>query len=143
MMNYKKDWGKTAAFFNGIIIVLCIAIAIVGFITFSKIKYQVNVYPFGADYYYKSDYVFDSLREGNYSELVNRNHMDGDKSENKVECRAVAEYFEAASFYKMYLTIGETDRAEECLARMNEATEGMGVLSYEKENIDTLLEIEP
>lgn len=69
--------------------------------------------------------------------------MDNDESVNKVECRAVAEYFEAASFYKMYLTIGEADRAEECLIRMTEAAQEMGVLTYEKENIDTLLEIEP
>lgn len=66
----------------------------------------------------------------------------GYDAEHLLACYAVADYYEAASLYKAYLTTGDEERAARMLERMQEAEAGMGELSFEISKIRTQLGIE-
>ena len=53
------------------------------------------------------------------------------------ECYAVADYYEAASMYYMYLQNGDTEKGQKAQADMKTAQSGMGELEYCAAEIDS------
>lgn len=120
---------------NVVIVLLCIGIAGA---TISAVREYIydNTYDVdGENYLWK-------MKDGDYWDLIDYIHWDTDITEDKLEYIAVAEYFEAASFYKAYESGGDSQKAEEKLMQMNDAAGRMGQLIGEKEKIDTMLGIE-
>lgn len=90
----------------------------------------------------------DSLAEGNYAQVheyamqnLCKNSSVNNREENQL-VYSVADYFEAASFYKMCLETGDSERAEKYLALMNEAKENTGYLDYAISDINSRFGIE-
>ena len=86
------------------------------------------------------------LESEEYASMVNMYYLNvaegkGDARELQ-EYYGVAKYFEAATDYKMYLEAGETERANEALADMEEAYVQMGDFSMVKEKIHAKLGLE-
>ena len=80
---------------------------------------------------------------GNYAPLVDHYHQNvaagitGNKEEK--EYYGVAKYYEAASFYKAFSTVGDTGRAAREKQKMDDAYEEMGGWQIAKEAIDAEL----
>lgn len=86
------------------------------------------------------------LQEENYPVMVGMYHSNVEEgkgdAEELQEYYGVARYFEAASYYKMYIEAGETALAEEAREEMEAAHEQMGEFSMVKEEIDAKLGLE-
>ena len=80
---------------------------------------------------------------GNYAPLVDHYHQNvaagitGNKEEK--EYYGVAKYYEAASFYKAFSTVGDTKRAAREKQKLDAAYEEMGGWQIAKEAIDAEL----
>ena len=83
------------------------------------------------------------MEYGNYAPLVDHDHQNlaagitGNKEEK--EYYGVAKYYEAASFYKAFSTVGDTGRAAREKRKMDAAYEEMGGWQIAKEAIDAEL----
>lgn len=83
------------------------------------------------------------MEYGNYAPLVDHYHQNvaagitGNKEEK--EYYGVAKYYEAASFYKAFSTVGDTKRAAREKQKMDAAYEEMGGWQIAKEAIDAEL----
>ena len=86
------------------------------------------------------------MEYGNYAPLVDHYHQNvaagitGNKEEK--EYYGVAKYYEAASFYKAFSTVGDTGRAAREKQKMDAAYEEMGGWQIAKEAIDAELLID-
>lgn len=97
-------------------------------------------------YTYDENNFYWRLESEEYASMVNMYYLNvaegkGDARELQ-EYYGVAKYFEAATDYKMYLEAGETERANEALADMEEAYVQMGDFSMVKEKIHAKLGLE-
>lgn len=95
---------------------------------------------------YDEDSFYWRLESEEYASMVNMYYLNvaegkGDARELQ-EYYGVAKYFEAATDYKMYLEAGETERANEALADMEEAYVQMGDFSMVKGKIHAKLGLE-
>jgi hypothetical protein len=83
---------------------------------------------------------------GNYALLVDHYHQNAASgaagNETEKEYYGVAKYYEAASFYKAFSTVGDTERATREKQKMDAAYEEMGGWQIAKEAIDAELGIE-
>ena len=97
-------------------------------------------------YTYDENNFYWRLESEEYASMVNMYYLNvaegkGDARELQ-EYYGVAKYFEAATDYKMYLEAGETERANEALADMEEAYVQMGDFSMVKGKIHAKLGLE-
>lgn len=95
---------------------------------------------------YKSDSLSYRLRDENYAMLAemtwkNRTYGKGEDADSQ-EYYAVADYYEAAILYHLYLESGDADRTEKWLAKMEDAESRLGVFKAEKQKIDQMLGIQ-
>lgn len=88
---------------------------------------------------------FYQMSRGRYDTMVNMYHTNkefGRGGEKYEACYAVAEYFEAASYCRMYEEAGDTQRADMWKGRRKDAEERLGDLSVMTEDIQEILAIE-
>lgn len=124
-----------------IVIIIMSMILVVSFLsTIYKIKDESD------DVYSESDFSSSLSWGEGYHELVKMYHYNQSnevkETEGLKEYYGVARYFEAASYYKIYQTAGEMEKAEQCYAEMQEAEKSMGELVSLKEEIDKELKLE-
>ena len=107
---------------NVVIVILCILLLIVGYVA---VESTIDVF---SPTYGENSFRY-SVEDNNFAPLVSkyyRNVAEGADSAKMQEYYGVAEYFEAASYYKAFLEAGDTVRAERELKRMEEAAGKMG-----------------
>ncbi len=127
-------------------LILDIVIAVLAFGAVIALLFAISSYrEVYADSYSVDSYYY-YMEEGNYPRLVELYYGERDRQEpkdgEKKEFYAVARYYEAASYYKMYQENGDTERAKEQAEKMEAARQEMGTLSGEAENICRQLEIQ-
>lgn len=124
---------------NAVIVILCIILLIVIYQTVDEYNYYFtmpNKERSFANDVYAEDYA--SMVYAYYE-----NTAEGFKGNAKMkEYYGVAKYFEAASFYKVYLETGDMTRVEKQEKKMEEAYEEMGEWSILQEEIDARLGIQ-
>lgn len=124
-------------FYIGVIVfLLCVAAADRIEYLFHRINHSYdNNDALMAIYAERQDYV-------RMADIRRRLHMQGGDEEEEMEplC-AVAEYFEAASLYRVYEEMGDTVRADIQWKRMEDAAGRMGDYSDERAEIDARLGI--
>lgn len=122
---------------NLILAGLCVAVVV----TAAKVFYEI--YDFKTVNARDEAYLIDNLKYGKYDNLLRDVYRNEAKcvetTETMEECYAVAHYYEAAVYYKAYLTAGETEKAEEKKAVMEEQKEMAEILSYAIEEINIRL----
>ena len=107
---------------NVIIVILCIVLLLV---VANCVQSTINAF----NPPYKESSFRYYVEHNEFAYLVSkyyRNVAEGDDSAKMKEYYGVAEYFEAASYYKAFLEAGDTVRAERELKRMEEAAGKMG-----------------
>ena len=86
-----------------------------------------------------------ALEDGRYGELVTDYHrnqvVEAKSTETMEECYSIARYYEAALDYKLALQEKDEALQNKYKLQMEDAANGMGELSYAKEEIDHLLGI--
>lgn len=84
---------------------------------------------------YSENSLYYNMRDGRYAnmvEMVRYNEACGVKETDALaEYYGVAHYYEAASLYKAYLELGDTEQADAYKAAMEEAQEEMGAYAPE------------
>lgn len=124
---------------NIVIIGLCVSMVMCVMIFFKAYKNT------SWNYYRDADSYIYYITEKRYSELpylvYQSLHVDNPKEDLK-ECLALAEYYKNTSFYKMYEEVGETAKAEEYLAKMDENKKDVGDLSFTIVDINEELGVE-
>lgn len=126
---------KTVSILNGLIVVLCAAI--IGVVAGTIVEYaSIDDYEFEVE-----DYLY-YLQKGSYNDIAERSYRDPKITPEEEPYVAIGEYFEAASFYKAYVTAGDSEKADIASDRMEAVVEGMGPLAAEKDKIDALLGID-
>lgn len=125
---------KIVLILNILIVVLCVAIVGVG--AGAIVEYaSMDDYEFELE-----DYIY-YLQKGSYNDIAERSLKDPEITEEEEPYVAIGEYFQAASFYKAYVTAGDSEKADEARSRMEAAAEGMGLLAGERDKMDALLGI--
>ena len=119
------------------VITVVLAVLIVGQLLNLALQIQSDIY----HYSYDEDTFLYTIQDGRYSELPDkkrRNEMEHVKADVQLqECYAVADYYEAASMYYMYLQNGDTEKGQKAQADMKTAQSGMGELEYCAAEIDS------
>ena len=94
----------------------------------------------------KTNWMENNVQSENYAYLLVNYHEDmvygGLLSGTKKECYGVARYFEAASMYKAFLQIGDTERAAREKEKMDAAYEEMGDWNIAADSIREKLGLE-
>ena len=126
---------KSRKWFQGITIVLTVLIVL----QMAKLGFQL--FDDGYHYHYDEEDFLYAIQDGRYSELPEkkrRNEMEHVKTDAQLqECYAVADYYEAAFQYHMYLQNGDTEKYQKAADYMKTAQSGMGELEYCAEEIDS------
>ena len=130
-----KDWIA-----NGIIIFLSIFLVILSSVFIDEIRHMNYSYTYSA-----SDFWY-AVEDGRYSSLVERrwsNEYSKEQPEDEMgQCYAVADYFEAASLYKVAVAKEDVVASEKYLDIMLEKYEAFEEVSYVAEDINKVLKIE-
>ena len=96
-------------------------------------------------YTVSEDSLLFALEDGRYGDLVTHYHnnqaAESKTTQTMEECYAIARYYESALDYKLALQEQDETLQNELQLKMNDAADGMGELSYAKEEIDALLGI--
>lgn len=123
-----------------IVLVLLSITLVIGLITMcSELRYINNHREQDANSFW---WNYDSGRYVDNIKYMYENKINDVKENTELtQCYAVAEYFEAASLYKAYVSSGNNDKAQKYLDVMEKAYSEMGDVSYLAEDIDTRLEI--
>lgn len=118
---------------SNIILVFLLIVFVIGIIIcISEIKYYHD------DYYMNEDSFLYAIQEKEYSRLVkiSKSHRAVNGVEEKlIPYHAIADYFEAATFYKAYMKIGDEEQARKKKEIMEENVYQMGEFSYLAEEI--------
>lgn len=122
---------------NIIIVILCAAVIVTGTAVIRSYHQDTN------NYYTKEFSLIDELQWGSYEGLLEKatrvEVMGGKLSQDTQECIAVAKYYNAAFYYKMYAENNETEKAAKKLELMKKQREAAGELEYLLEDIDKML----
>lgn len=130
-----KEWianGILIVLSIGLVINICIAISVIGDMNYSYAK--------------KEDNFWYNIEEGRYAGLIintwiNR-FSDVEETEGFKQCYAVAEYFEAASLYKVAVYTGNAEKKEKYAKIMEEKLDYFYDIMYIAEDINEKLGIE-
>ena len=125
---------------NAIIVFLCLIFVIVSGVFISQmVDYNRSYHPDESSFLY-------ACQEQDYVRMVNMMHRNlaaGVKSSDTMEeCYAVAEYYEAATYYRAYFIAGNHDKAMKKKQIMDEKAALMGDLFYVAEDINKKLELD-
>ena len=140
---WKGDWDimRIKSLISNIILVFLLIVFVIGItICISEIgNYNDN-------YYMEEDSFLYAIQEKDYSRLVEISKLH--RAVNGVEEKftpyhAVADYFEAATFYKAYMKMGDEEQAKKEKEIMDNNFYQMGEFSYLSEEIIKDLDISP
>lgn len=125
---------------NGILVVLSVFFVILGSVLLSELKSMNYFYSYDdSDFWY-------AIEQGRYSSIVEKrwqNEYSKEQPEGEMgQCYAIADYFEAASLYKVAVEKKDTVNAEKYLNIMTEKYKEFGDVSYVAEDIKQKLNIE-
>ena len=94
---------------------------------------NISAYSQTGYYYQDQDYLFSSIQNEAYSTVVSStftNRYSGVKAKGDMEdMYRVGDYTYAASLYRVYSAVGDEERAEEYMDRMEDAYDEMGIYS--------------
>ncbi len=98
------------------------------------------------DYFHKPNSFYYQIKSGRYADMVvatkeNRSRRVMETAELKV-CYAVADYYEAATYYKAYIENAQKADAEKYLGKMKDCRNRMDDLAYAADDIDDKLKID-
>ncbi len=126
-------------------LVLDIVIVLLCFALVGAAAFAISSFHDSFGWAYDADSFYYRLSDGDYGaavEMYYLNQANNVKADDELrQYYAVAEYFEAASFYKAFSYAGDELRAEKYLAHMDEAESRMGALSFEADKINERLGI--
>lgn len=124
---------------NIVIVVLCLLLVCTGVAMVEELKYAFSPY-------YSEDNLGFNVEYGSYDSLAEQSHMliaeDVKVSRKVQEYIGVAQYFEAAFFYKAYEAVGDAERAAAQKAKMEQAYEEMGGWNIVQKDIHGKLGLE-
>lgn len=135
----EKDRKKAALLVMDIAIAVLAVAMLIGIVTLVSQIYE------NKDTEYK-DYSFDAaIQSQEYHRMVNlarenRFNGYGIGDEEMEAYYAVADYYEAAFYHRIYVNSNDSERAEKYSKKMADAQSRMGYLSGEKEKIDRKLD---
>lgn len=138
MQNKAKKLGHSAVIMalNIFMILLCLVLVIMCIVTAKE-------FSSGASWYADEDAFYYGIKDENYSYVVDAYHQNAvtkyaDEKELQ-EYYGVAKYFEAASLYHAYDTVGNVEIAQRFKAKMDAAVAEMGSWVVAKDPIDKRL----
>ncbi len=140
LMNWVKVQSKQPKLLILDIIIAGLTVFLMFMIGFAveEATYSYNVYD--------EDSFYWRLESEEYASMVNMYHMNvaaGKGEDRKLqEYYGVAEYFEAAADYKMYVEAGEKELADAAYGKMQKAYNKMGDFAILKEKIEAKLGLE-
>lgn len=124
-----------------VILTVMVVVAVIAFISFVS-----QLFSCSRDYVRSDESLWYSVESGDYSDLViateeirNRNIKTTDLYE---QCFSVADYFDAASHYKVKSELGKTEEALEYRRKMEEAAEKLKDHQDVVDDINDKLDIE-
>lgn len=125
---------------NGVLIVLSLSLVISMAVLISEVRYMTNQYSRTARTFWYE------INEGQYTDVIKGRHtneVNGVVETPELrECYAVADYFEAASLYKVAVHTGNTEDMEKYLAVMEEAYKLFEDVPYIADDINAKLGLE-
>lgn len=133
-----ERWKNIKIMLLDIAIIATVLILIIGVWRLAEnISYEMN-----AGYSISS--LADSVEREHYADLVymcNQNYGNNEKKKEYQEFYALSDYYQAASWYKVYLNTGDKKRAAVQKEKMDAAELKLGRLSATKSRVDARFEI--
>ncbi len=142
MQNRQREFKQNIVIFvlNIVIVIMSILMVICGCVAVS------SLYDAFSPRMYSEQSLYYCVQDGDFGRLVSYCHegmQESDHASARVkEYYGIAKYYEAASFYKAFLETGDTERAEQAKAKMEQAYAEMGSWNIVQEEIHELLGIE-
>ena len=133
----KKDPG-TAVFY---LVVTVLGLVLIGL----SILFMTRINRTYDNYSSDANYLLYTVNRGDYIHAwldVQNNRANGETEKKNAAYTlpyAIVDYFEAESYYTMYLNSGDMEKARQYREEMDSAYEKMGELQYIAEDIDALL----
>lgn len=125
---------------NGAMIVLSVSLVIIGLVLISEMRYMNYSYSHDASTFWYA------IEDGRFASIVEyrwQNEYSKEQPEGEMEqCYAIADYFEAASLYKVAEVKGDKVASEKYLDIMQEKYKLFDDVSYVAEDINQKLGIE-
>ncbi|MBR5579521.1 MAG: hypothetical protein IKW28_11075 [Lachnospiraceae bacterium] len=124
-----------------------IIIVVLSFFLVTGIIFLISeIGSYGTDYYEKEEPFLYAIQGKDYPRLLEISYynrvVDQEKSDKYSEYHGIADYFEAASYYRAYKENKEKEKEERMKRQMEEAKERMGDYSYLQEEIHEILGID-
>ena len=137
----KKKTGVSVGTILYAVLLVILSLVLVIQISYIASELRDNRYDYSAD---EDDYIRMTTYENYYrifDEAKNDNRLGKKHTEVEQEIRALGFYYEAATLYKAYLAIDDSESAAQQKARMDRYREEAGSYRSDTGNIDKLLGI--
>ena len=137
----KKKTGVSVGTILYAVLLVILSLVLVIQISYIASELRDNRYDYSAD---EDDYIRMTTYENYYrifDEAKNDNRLGKKHTEVEREIRALGFYYEAATLYKAYLAIDDSESAAQQKARMDRYREEAGSYRSDTGNIDKLLGI--
>ena len=137
----KKKTGVSVGTILYVILLVILSLVLVIQISYIASELRDNRYDYSAD---EDDYIRMTTYENYYrilDEATDDSRLGKKHTEVEQEIRALGFYYEAATLYKAYLAIDDSESAAQQKARMDRFKEEAGSYMSETGNIDKLLGI--
>ena len=137
----KKRTGVSVGTILYVVLIVILSLVLVIQISYIASELRDDRYDYSAD---EDDYIRMTTYENYYrilDEATNDSRLGKKHTEVEQEIRALGFYYEAATLYKAYLAIDDSESAAQQKARMDRFKEQAGSYMSETGNIDKLLGI--
>ena len=137
----KKKTGVSVGTILYVVLLVILSLVLVIQISYIASELRDDRYDYSAD---EDDYIRMTTYENYYrilDEATNDSRLGKKHTEVEQEIRALGFYYEAATLYKAYLAIDDSESAAQQKARMDRFKEEAGSYMSETGNIDKLLGI--
>ena len=141
-MRKTRKKGRNIGFIIFVVILVILSLILVIQTSYIFSELRDDQYEYSTD---EDDYIRMVTYE-NYHQILHEAAYDSrlgkERTQTEEEIRALGYYYEAASLYKAYNTVGDSESADRQKARMDRYREEAGEYASETDNIDALLGIE-
>lgn len=137
----RKRTGVSVGTILYVVLIVILSLVLVIQISYIASELRDNRYDYSAD---EDDYIRMTTYENYYrilDEATNDSRLGKKHTEVEQEIRALGFYYEAATLYKAYLAVDDSESAAQQKARMDRFKEEAGSYMSETGNIDKLLGI--